>query len=162
MLSVSNYVSVLRCIGQALQSRQVEVFQLTSESDEFHLQCGDPSPPYLGLVELRLSIENIKILEREGRSRRGQSNGEIRFESVPEILRAVGEYIDKKRVHLRRIDNSCRPTSEGPAIQIEYETRAGEIRSENLSMSIVRDTSVRMFKRRTEISAPTSIFANRR
>ena len=93
-------MSVLRCVGQALQSRQVEVLELTSDSDEFHLQCGDPSPPYLGLVELRLLI-----------------------------------------------DNSCPPTSEGPAIQIEYENGAGEIRSEKLSMSIVRDTCVRMFKR---------------
>ena len=162
MLSLPKYMSALRCIGQALQNRQIEVFDLVCDSDEFRLQCGHSNPPYLGLLELRFSIENLKILDREGRARRGQSNGEIRFESVPEILRAVEKYIDNKRVCLRRVNNSCPSVSDGPAIQIEYENRGGEIRSENVSMSIVREASVRMYKRRTQLSTPISILTNRR
>jgi len=35
------------------------------------------------------SKEKIQMIDREGRRRRGQSTGEIRFDSIPEILRTV-------------------------------------------------------------------------
>ena len=160
MTSLPNYMNALRCIGQALQRRQIDVFELASDSEKFRVQCGDPNPPFEGLLELWFSTDDIKILDREGMARRGQSNREIRFGSVPEILRAVGGYVDNKRVHLRRVNNSC--LSDSPSIDIEYETRDGEIRSENLSMSFVRESSVRMYKRRTQLSNPISILTNRR
>jgi len=150
------YASALRCIGQALQNQNIDVFELKSVNDGFRVQCGDPNPPYLALIELRFSIEQLKILDRQGRARRGQPNSGIRFDAVPEILRGVGGYIDSTHGHLRRIDNSCASMSDDPVIEIEYETHSGSVQSENLTLKFIREASVNMYKRRTQLSNPGS------
>ncbi|MGH7796190.1 MAG: hypothetical protein ACREQ2_15065 [Candidatus Binatia bacterium] len=162
MLYLPHYAGALRCVGQALQDRNIEVFDLKNHTNDFRVQGGDPNPPYIGLIEVSFSTEDIKILDREGQTKRGQSSGEVRFDSLAEVLRAVGEYIDNKRVHLRRVHNSGSPISDHPAVEIEYETRAGDVQLENLSMSFIREASVHMYKKRTRLSSPVSIFARRR
>jgi hypothetical protein len=162
MLYLPNYAGVLRCIGQALQNQKIEVFELRTHADEFRLQGGDPNPPYVAIVELRFSIENITILDREGQARRRQSNKEIRFDSLSEILRAVGEYIDNKRGYLRRVSNSSSSSFDDPGVEIEYESRAGDVRSETLAMSFIREAVVHMYKRRTRLSNPINILTRQR
>jgi hypothetical protein len=152
MLYLPNYARALRCIGQVLQTQNIEVFELKTDANGFRVQCEDPNPPYTALIELDFSPDNITILDREGQARRGQTNSESRFNSLPEVLRAVGEYIDSKRAHLRRLTNCC--LSDQDAVEIEYETRAGDLRSETLSMSAIRETAVNMYKRRTRLSNP--------
>ena len=64
MTSLPNYMSALRCIGQALQSRQIEVFEFASDSGEFHLQCTEhPITVWAGVILLRLYFEWIKLRE---------------------------------------------------------------------------------------------------
>ena len=162
MLYLPNYAGALRCIGQALQTHEIEVFDLQSQDDAFRLLAGDPNPPYTALIELRFSGDNIKILDREGQARRGQSAADVRFDSVSEILRAVGEYIDNRRGHLRRVNNSCPSIADQPVVEIEYQTRTGDIRTENLPRNVIHEASVRMYKRRTRISNPISILTRQR
>ena len=50
--------------------------------------------------------------------------------------------------YLRRLDNSCPTIADQLAIEVEYETRAGDIRLETLPMSVIREASVSMYKRR--------------
>jgi len=47
--------------------------------------------------------------------------------------------------------------SDDAEIEIEYQTRGGDIRAEALSMNVVRETAVDMYKRRTRLSNPISI-----
>jgi hypothetical protein len=161
MLYLPNYAGALRCIGQALQTREIEVFELVSYANEFRVLAGDPNPPYTALIELSFSDENIVILDRAGQARRGHSTTEVRFDSLPEMLRAVGEYIDRTRGHLRRVDNSS-STPDHAVVEIEYQTRAGDVRTENLTMSVIRQSSVDMYKRRTRISNPVNIITRQR
>ncbi|TMA64781.1 MAG: hypothetical protein E6J73_06430 [Deltaproteobacteria bacterium] len=158
MLYLPDYARALRCIGQALQNQKVEVFELESRAQEFRLQYGDPNPPYTALKEISFSLEELEILDREGQARRGQSNAGIRFDSVAEMLRAVGGYINNKRAHLRRVNNGYTSMSDDPVVEIEYETRTG-VQLENLTVSFLREASVNMYKRRTRLSDPVSIFA---
>ena len=144
-----SYAAAFRCIGQELQSRNIEVFELKSQADIFRLQCGDPNPPYTGLKEMLFSKETIQVIDREGRRRRGQSTGEIRFDSIPEMLRTVGQYIDTKLGRLQRINNSG--FSSDAAFEVEYQTRAGQLQTETLTMSFIREASVRMYQRRTDL-----------
>lgn len=161
MLYLPKYAGALRCVGQALQDRNIEVFELQNRADELHVQAGDPDPPYMGLIEISFSPDKLKILDREGRGRRGRSDGAVRFDSVAEVLRSVGEYLDQKLGDLRRIDNSGMSPSD-PAITLEYRTRTGELSSEKLPLSLIRETSVRMYKQRTRLTEPISIFSRRR
>jgi hypothetical protein len=158
---LANYAAALRCIGQVLQNHAIEVFELKSHANEFRVQAGDPKPPFVGLIELSFSPENIQILDREAQARRRQMNGEVRFDSLAEVLRAVGEYLDGKRAHVRRIDNSDSSLSDQPFVEIEYETR-GDVQLERLALSSIREASVRMYKRRTRNTEPVSIFSRRR
>jgi hypothetical protein len=162
MLNLPNYAGALRCIGQVLQSREIEVFDLKSAANEFRLQAGDPHPPYTGLLELQFSTETIRNLDREGRRLREEKTKDVRFDSIPEMLRAVGQYIDNRQCRLRRLSNSCSSIGDQPSIEIEYETRQGDVMLENLSLSRLREASVRMYKRRTQLSNPINILTRRR
>jgi hypothetical protein len=160
MFYQSSYAAAFRCIGQELQSQNIEVFELKSQADIFRLQCGDPNPPYTGLKEIVFSKETIQMLDREGRRRRGQSTGEIRFDSIAEMLRTVGQYIDTKLGHVRRINNSG--SSSDAAFELEYQTRAGQVQVETLTMSFIREASVRMYQRRTDLIAPVNLVTRKR
>jgi hypothetical protein len=147
------YASALRCIGQVLESHNIDFFELiTTESDEFIVECGDPNPPYTGVLKLRFSLDSIKIIDRDNQARRRQSKSDIRFDSLPELLRATGKYVYTKRVELRRL--RYYGPSEGGHVELEYQTRAGDVQSETLDMSIIRQIAVDMYKRRNQISNP--------
>src|SRR4030095_16560092 len=113
-----------------------EVFELRTYANEFRVQGADPNPPHTGLIELHFSLDSITILDREGQARRRQSKSEFRFDSLPERVRAVGAYIDKRAARLRRLNNCC--LSDDAEIEIEYQTRGGDIRTETLSMNVIR------------------------
>ena len=160
MLYLTNYAVVLRCIGQVLQQQNIEIFEIKPDAGEFRVECGDPNPPYTGIVRLNYSADSIKSLDREAQDQRGQSKPELRFDSIPEMLRAIGEYTDNKRADLRRLNSTC--FSDQPDFELEYQTRAGDRVSETLTMSFVRETAVQMYKRRTRISNPINILTRRR
>jgi hypothetical protein len=154
------YANALRCIGQELESRDIEVFEVKSYANEFRVQAGDPHSPYTGLINIKLSAEQIEVLERRSQASRGKSNERMKFDSMPNILRAVGEYIDKHG-YLRRVDTSCPPIADQLAIEVEYETRAGDIRLETLPMSVIREASVSMYKKRAHRPDIISFFARK-
>ena len=129
------------------ESHDIEGFEIKIYANEFRVRAGEPNPPYTGLIDVKLSAEQIEVLDRRSQVRRGKSNEQMKFDSMPNILRAVGEYIDKHG-YLRRVDNSCPPIADQLAIEVEYETRAGDIRLETLPMSVIREASVLMYKRR--------------
>jgi hypothetical protein len=157
MLYLPNYAVALRCIGQALQSQNIEVFELKCDANDFRVQGANPDPPDTGLIELRFKPDDIKILDREGQERRRrQSKAEFRFDSLSEILRAVGKYVDGKHgSQLRRLNNCC--LSDQDEVEIEYQTRAGDVQSETLSMSAIREIAVNMYKKRTRLSNPVGM-----
>ena len=157
MLYLPNYAGTLRCIGQALETRNIAVFELVVDADQFVVRCGDPNPPYTGILTLHYSPERITILDREGQARRRQTKPYFRFDSLPEVRRATGRYVDSKRGEIRMVTN-CSASEAG--IQVEYQTRGG-IEAETLSMATIREIAVHMFKRRTRISNPIDMLTRR-
>jgi hypothetical protein len=83
----------------------------------------------------------------------------MKFDSMPNILCAVGAYIDAHG-YLPRVENSCPVIADQLAIEVEYQTRAGDIRLETLPMSVIRDASVSMYKRRAH-RADISVLARK-
>ena len=156
-----DYANALRCIGQELESRDIEVFEVKNHANEFRVQAGDPNFPYTGLIDIKLSAEQIEVLDRRGQVSRGKASEEMKFDSIPNMLRAVGEYIDKHG-YLRRVDNSCPLVADQLPMEVEYQTRAGDIRREMLPMSVIREASVSMYKRRARRPDITSFLARKR
>jgi hypothetical protein len=161
-MNSSNYARALRCIGQALQNLEIEAFELKTYAGDFRLTAGDPHPPYTALIELTSSPQGIEVLDREGQARRGRSAPEVKFDSLAEMLRAIGEYMDSKHVHLRRLENSDSFGSDIPTLTIEYSTRNGELQKEDLPMTFIRDASVRMYKHRARVSNTIDLLTRKR
>jgi len=88
MASRDQFSKTLRVVGQVLEERRIDLFDLKCFGDEFHLQCGDPMPPHLNLVEVRYSAAEIDALDRAARRNRQGSVQFVNFDGLPEILRA--------------------------------------------------------------------------
>jgi hypothetical protein len=160
MLYVTSFALALRCIGQELQSRNLEIFELGTGAGGFSLDCADPSPPYTGIIRLNYSVDRITVMDREAQSRRGQSRSKVfRFDSISETLRAIGAYIDIKNGYLQRLSSTG--FSADP-LELEYKTRQGDILSESLTMSFIHETAVKMYKRRTHLPHPVTILTRDR
>jgi hypothetical protein len=67
MLYLPNYAVALRCIGQALQRQNIEVFELQSDGDDFRVQGANPNPPYIGLIEPAFRLMTLKFLTVKAR-----------------------------------------------------------------------------------------------
>lgn len=160
MLYLFSYAGALRCIGQELQERNIELFELECHAGGFRAQCGDPNPPYTKLIELVFSNESIQRIDREGRAQRGRARGEIRFDGIPEVLRAAGDYVDKKAGRLRYISNG--DASSDGALLVKFQSRTGDIESKSLTASFLRETCVEMHKRRSDLQHPVSSLTRKR
>ena len=158
MIHVPNYANALRCIAQVLQSYSVDIFQLSTDGDGFLVEYLDPNPPYRDILKLEFSAPRIEVLDRDGETKRRHTKSDFRFDSFPETLRAAGRYVDSKRAQLRGLKNSSAECGE---LEIEYQTRAGELRSEILDTSSLREIGVSMYKRRSRILNPVTLLTPR-
>ena len=158
MFYIPNYASALRCIGQALERQNIDIFELITDGDGFVVRCADPKPPYTGILRLHYSADSITVLDRQGQAQRRRTKSQFRFDSLPQILRATGRYVDTKRVQLLRLNNGWVSAGE---VEIEYQIRSGEARSEILLMDLIREIAVNMYKERSRISNPIDILTRR-
>src|SRR2546430_9575339 len=94
---------------------------------EFRSHWGDPSPPDLTLIKVRLNSDDISGIELKGRAKRGGSLTTAKLDSLPEILRALGHYVDSKGGRLVRICNGA-VALDTSLIMLEYETRHRHVR----------------------------------
>lgn len=137
----------LRVIGQILQQRSLDVFELKYLDNRFFLQCGGSNPPYLDLVEFSFSPAEIKALDATARAKRGASFKRVNFESLPEIFRTIGRHIEDQGAHLFRAGNAD-SASFHDSITIEYQTRDKRRRVEEFFIADIADHSMRMYKDR--------------
>lgn len=137
----------LRVIGQMLETRGIDLFELKCVGDEFCLLCGDPTPPHQKLVELRYSATEIDSLDAAAKANRHGAFKLVNFEGLPEVLRTLGRRMDERRARLLRLTNSD-TTTELNAIKIEYQTRDGQRHAEEISTAAIGDQALRLYKER--------------
>src|SRR5262245_32833318 len=113
----------LRVIGQELVKRGIDLFELRCLRTEYYLQCGDPTPPYAGLIELSFTDDDISSLNLAAASQRGGAFKFVQFEALPEILRAAGRHIENKEGMLLRISNTESADEGDNTLRLEYEDR---------------------------------------
>jgi hypothetical protein len=137
----------LRVIGQVLQQRSLEFFDLRYSDENFFLQCGGPTPPYLDLVEFSCSREEIERFDAQARRARSASFKVVNFESLPEIFRAIGDRIDGRHGHFLRACNSDPPVSPD-SITIEYRTRDRREHVEKILLAAAGKHALDMYRAR--------------
>ena len=138
----------LRIVGQMLEQRALEVFELKYTDSRVFLQCGGPVAPFLDLLEFSYSMEEIGALAAAARAHRRASFKLVKFESLPEILRTIGQRIDDWNGELLRICNADFP-SRHEVITIEYRTRDRGRQVEELALGAIGDHAMRLYKNRS-------------
>jgi hypothetical protein len=145
----------LRTIGQELKRRGIDLFELRCLRKEYYLQCGDPNPPYVGLLEITFSDDEINSLDIAAASHRGNGLTFVDFEALPELLRAIGRYVEGKEGTLLRISSADSSTDQ-ETMRLEYDGRDGRVHVEQLALSALAEIAMRMYKERSRASAPAS------
>lgn len=148
MASRHDHSKELRAIGQELVKRGIDLFELRCLRAEYYLQCGDPTPPYVGLIELSFTDDDIASLDLAAASQRGGAFKFVEFEGLPEILRAVGRYVDSKEGTLLRVSNTDSSFGD-ESICLEYESRDGRNHVEEVPRTELAETARRMYKERS-------------
>ncbi|MSP39489.1 MAG: hypothetical protein EXR70_13460 [Deltaproteobacteria bacterium] len=141
----------LRTIGQELKRRGIDLFELRCRRKEYYLQCGDPNPPYLGMVEITLSNDDLESLERAVAALRGNQHTFVNFDALPELLRAIGRYIENKDGTLLRVSNLI-SESDQEMMRVEYHGPEGHVHVEELTLATLSETATRMYKERVRTS----------
>ena len=152
MASRYDHSKALRVIGQELVKRGIDLFELRCLRSEYYLQCGDPTPPYLGLVELSFSDDDVTSLELAASSQRGGTFKFVDFEGLPELLRAAGRFIEDKEGMLLRISNTESPF-DYDTLRLEYESRDGRNHVEEVPITELADVAKQMYKQRSRGNA---------
>jgi hypothetical protein len=142
----------LRTIGQELKRRGIDLFELRCLRKEYYLQCADPNPPYVGLLEITFSDDEINSLDIAAATRRENDLALVDFESLPEVLRAIGRYVEIKEGDLLRV-SSFVSSSDQEMMRLEYDGPDGRVHVEELPFSTLAETAMRMYKERSRASA---------
>jgi hypothetical protein len=143
-----DHSKALRTIGQELVKRGIDLFELRCLRSEYYLQCGDPMPPYVGLIELSFSDDDVNSLELAAAGQRGGSFKFVDFEGLPEILRAAGRHVESKEGMLLRVSNT-HSSFDDHTMRLEYESRDGRNHVEEVPLTELAETARRMYKERS-------------
>ena len=135
----------LRTIGQELEKRGIDLFELSCRRADYTIEYSDPKPPHTRLLGISLSADEIRSLELDAARQRSGSFKLVNFERLPEILRALGRYVESKDGEILKISTSA-STPARDAMRLEYEERDGRIQAEELTTSAITDIAMRMYR----------------
>ena len=94
-----------------------------------------------GILEWRMTPQDIDRLENEGRSRRRNPNLTPDIHSISQVLRVVGALVDHKNGKLLTV------TKDDEKVTFEYELVSGKKVLEELGVPALYDLWVRLYRR---------------
>ena len=150
MVTRYNHTRELRTIGQQLDKQSIDIFDLRYEEGDYILECADPNPPFIDIIVCRYSAFELSSLELTAVQARSAGFNFVNFESMAEILRAIGRQLEKLDAKLPRL---AIPDSEsdGTRYKVEYETRDGRYHTEKIATNEIDELARSMYKERARI-----------
>lgn len=145
MASRYTHSKVLRTIGQELEKRGIDLFELSCRRAHYTIEYSDPKPPHTQLLDISLSAEEIRSLDLDAARQRSGSFKLVNFERLPEMLRALGRYVESKNGEILKISTSASAPARD-AMRLEYEERDGRIQAEELTTAAITDIAMRMYR----------------
>jgi hypothetical protein len=150
-MSEVSYSMALRCIGQDMVRRGLKAFEIKPEGNNFVARGGDCQTSAEAAEFMRYTADDIEFLDRTGESHRGK-RGEKEFLHQAQMLRAIGDYLDKYDSILIRITKNDTQSTECP-FQVEYRTREGEQVIDDRPGTAIFDLCVLMVQKRRRKTA---------
>lgn len=171
MVEGLSYAGLLRPIGQMLESLRIDSFAVLIEDDGFVVRdktrnrtqlthrekafsaALDSSHPIeqeresvrrlaAGMLEWKLTDEDIERLELESRERRRDSSQTPDSYSISQLLRVIGMIVDQKLGRLVSL------TKDEQTIVVEYLLPNGQKNTGEYTLPVLYDFWVRMYKKR--------------
>jgi hypothetical protein len=152
-----NYAQILRAIGQAIERLELEKFKLVRGGDGFVVQeLVNYSEKQPGELEERrtarpkgrefhYTVGDIQRLEKGGQISRRYAEGLPEPDSLPNMMRAAGTYVDLKSGHLIEITKS-----DDKGLAIQFQTINGEMHNELLDATELYSIFVRVYLKRAD------------
>jgi hypothetical protein len=147
-MSDISYSMALRCIGQALERRGLKAFVIRRDGSQFVVLDGEKEAPAATREIVRYTPSDIEIIDRCGETQRGE-RAHPEFLHRAQMLRAIGEYLDKYSSTLISIVTPELGSSESP-FRVEYVTREGEHIVDDRPGAAIFDQCVLMFQKRSQ------------
>lgn len=157
MLSENCYDRHLRAIGQSLEARQINAFELRSEAEQYSIRGVPEKSGNLRIrfrhwrnrlngepldVSLSYGPAEIERLNSEGRLQRAKPDRLPDFYSLANTLRTVGHYLDAKNATLLELRKS--PLS----VTLLYQDQDGHPKMEERSIASFYNLFVSLHGRR--------------
>ncbi len=102
------------------------------------------SQPSSGVLDLHYSHDDIMRMDSEAQTQRRGTGGSPEANTLSQILRAVGAFVDQKQGRLLGV------TIEGQDIAIEYESALKKALTEKFTISSLYDYWVKLYLRRRD------------
>lgn len=160
MAPLSAYSQVLRVIGQVVDEHQLGDFALEIHDHEFVVRGRKKGPPerrslfkaILAVLrrrpstapELRYTLEELERLDLQGRLKRRDPHRAPDFYSLPQTLRTLGAYFDRKAARLLAVNR------QGSRIIVDYEGFHRRRTTEEHSVASLYGWFVTMYLQRGE------------
>jgi len=153
------YHRTLRTIGQALEARSFSKFVLRHTGNHYQVSG---KPDRRGFFQLFLQIlrsgkgasyqliftlHDIQRLEREGRAKRLVPNKLPDFHRLPNTLRTIGAYLDRKKARLLEIQKG------DLTVVILYQANEGHPELEERAIGSFYDFFIELYEKRAQSNA---------
>jgi hypothetical protein len=157
MAATKSYDEHLRSIGQALEARNISVFELKRLGDRYIIQGMPEQTGSLGSKlrqwywqlrsafrseSLTLGLDDVERLSEAGRAKRSKPRRLPDFYSVSSTLRTVGAYLDARGVELVGLHK--RPIT----IALSYRDKQGREHEEDRPISSFYDLFLELYRKR--------------
>ncbi len=158
MATRRRYEDDLRAMGQALEAREISVFELTRLSEHYIIR-GVPEQSgslrskvgrWLRLgssfsaESLTFTVADIEKLSQAGLARRFKPGQLTNFRSLSNLLRTIGAYLDSKEAELFELKK--RPIS----LSLWYRDKAGREQREDRTISSFYDLFLELWGKRVQ------------
>lgn len=161
-----SYAQILRTVGQMLEGLEIQSFVLKMEGNDFTVSTRQ-SPrhqprrlrvfwqrlrgksdkaranPSSGVLELHYTAAEIGRMNSEGQARRGPTAGTPEAHSLPQLLRAVGAFVDQKGGRLLTV------RKEDQKIDFEYTSVLKAKVAQQFTVATLYNYWVKMYLRRS-------------
>lgn len=170
MADQAHYALLLRPVGQMLEALRIDSFILVFDNEDLVVRDKTPGRKQItpreralfaewqvthtrpqdkegalklaaGILEWRMTPQDIDRLEKEGRSRRRNPNLTPDIHSISQVLRVVGALVDHKNGKLLTV------TKDDEKVTFEYELVSGKKILEELGVPALYDLWVRLYRR---------------
>jgi hypothetical protein len=170
MADQAHYALLLRPVGQMLEALRIDSFILVFDNEDLVVRDKTPGRKQItpreralfaewqvthtrpqdkegalklaaGILEWRMTPQDIDRLEKEGRSRRRNPNLTPDIHSISQVLRVVGALVDHKNGKLLTV------TKDDEKVTFEYELVSGKKVLEELGVPALYDLWVRLYRR---------------